>query len=428
MGKKIFITFVVCAIPIATIIITLFYHSSDAYQSPHFFKTFPPLITALAALTAVYSLFLAVLIAVLNWENRKLKNWTRKTEATNEEMRSQNRELQTRIELLSATREISLILNEDVDFDAILEKVLEVTDHLLESINPPRAIPGQSDTDEITIFFKDTISDQLNPKAQRKQNQTYFENHFKKIPADATNVKEAVEHNRILFLTEGRELDLTCPLVADREVIGALKIKTVIVGTQEEKSTQIRLLQTTLQEFVKILALAIKTPDLYQRAITDGLTNLFAKRHFLAQLHTYFEISRRHNEPLSLIMMDIDHFKNINDTYGHLTGDIILKETAKLLKDSIRATSSAYRYGGEELAVILPNTPLAGAMTLAERLRKKIDARKFTSHEGEALKITVSFGVAEYQKEMGDMKELLHQADTALYQAKETGRNKVCGA
>ncbi|MEK7450141.1 MAG: GGDEF domain-containing protein [Planctomycetota bacterium] len=445
MVKKLLFIFLVGAIPIATLALAAIYHYSETYQSPHFFKSFPPILTSLAALTAVYAILLAALLALVIWENKKLKTKTKATENITQESRTQNQELQNKIELLSATREISLILNQDVDFETILKKTLEVTAHLLNSLHAPHTTATQTHTDEIMIFSVSAPGELKNntlfPLAQRKGDKTYFESDFRTVPYDSKNVKESAEHNRILFLTEEDELDLTCPLVANREVIGVLKIKTVLEGSSQEKTKQIRLLQSIFQEFNKILALAIKTPDLYQRTITDGLTNLFSKRHFLTQLHTCFEIARRHNQPLSLIMLDLDHFKSINDTYGHLTGDVVLKEVARLIEKSIRATSSAYRYGGEELAIILPNTPLAGATNLAERLRKKIAGQKFnapavngTGHGNEStddeqpkfIEVTASLGAAEYKKEMIDIKELIQQADQALYQAKQTGRNKVC--
>ena len=124
-------------------------------------------------------------------------------------------------------------------------------------------------------------------------------------------------------------------------------------------------------------------------------------------------------------MFDIAHFKKVNDTYGHLTGDVVLKGVSETLKATLRATSTAYRYGGEEIAIILPLSSKEDARVFAERLRKKIESQNFVSDTGQKLKVTISLGVAEYKAEMADFKELISQADTALYRAKQGGRNQT---
>lgn len=164
-------------------------------------------------------------------------------------------------------------------------------------------------------------------------------------------------------------------------------------------------------------------------AITDGLTGLYNKRYLQTCLEREFHHAARFFQPLSLIMLDIDFFKKVNDTYGHQVGDEVLKELAKVLVDSIRKLDIAVRYGGEEFTLVCPVTTLEAAKSLAERIRKKIESHDFITSAG-ILNITISLGVASL-KEIKDStldqqsQEFIARADAALYQAKAKGRNRV---
>lgn len=421
-SRRIIIILLVCAIPLTTLTLVTVYHFSSAYQSPQFPHTFWLLLGSLAALTSIYALFLAFLMALLNRKQKKQAAKITTLGKTNKELLSYNRDLQSRIDLLSATREVSLILNEDVDFETILKKVLEITAHLSGPEHSGK------EAEEVVIFLNEDghAKTSLLPKAYRKWGKTYFEDELKSQSIDAQNVLEAFEHQRLFLASAGDEFNFTLPLVADRERLGVIKVKTLLEGDPQEKAEQTNQLQRNLQEFAQILALAIKTPSLYTRTITDALTGLFSKRHFFTQLETYFQLARRYKKPAALIMIDIDYFKQINDSYGHPTGDLVLKEMAKLIERRVRATSSAYRYGGEEIAVLLPNTSGKGAHTVAERIRKKIERHRFPHYNGKRIKCTISLGIAQYNATMEDARELVTRADNALYQAKQTGRNKTC--
>ena len=160
---------------------------------------------------------------------------------------------------------------------------------------------------------------------------------------------------------------------------------------------------------------------------TDTLTGLFNYRHFSEALETEMERTQRSRVPTSLLILDIDFFKKVNDTWGHEVGNQALQHIAALLKQQVRKLDIPCRYGGEEFAVILPSTPLVAAMDVAERLRHTIEQNPLLFTEGE-LKITVSIGAESYREGMllsGD--EFFHLADGYLYQAKQDGRNRVCG-
>ncbi|MEJ2744912.1 MAG: diguanylate cyclase [bacterium] len=183
------------------------------------------------------------------------------------------------------------------------------------------------------------------------------------------------------------------------------------------------------EEFLNTLmtqvSFAIENARLFHEAITDSLTGLFLKRYFQIQLDTEIKRARRHRRSISLLMLDIDHFKRVNDTYGHLRGDMILKGVAGVIKANVREIDVVSRYGGEEVAIILPDTAGDKAQAIAERIREKVAARRFDC-DGTALSVTVSIGVCSIDGGGAvSPKDAIKNADAALYRAKEGGRNRV---
>lgn len=156
---------------------------------------------------------------------------------------------------------------------------------------------------------------------------------------------------------------------------------------------------------------------------TDRLTGLFNRGYWEERLTGEFSRCRRSHGAGSLVMFDIDHFKKVNDTYGHQAGDEVIRTTAHTLLDSIRDTDIAGRYGGEEFGVILPDTPAAEGCVMAERLRERI-ARTPVEFEGRTIGFTISLGVADFLPDMPGHEEWIKHADRALYRAKEGGRNR----
>ncbi len=159
-------------------------------------------------------------------------------------------------------------------------------------------------------------------------------------------------------------------------------------------------------------------------AITDALTGLYNRRRFHDVLGKEFERSKRYATTVSVIMLDIDHFKKINDTFGHQAGDAVLKVIAELLLKSIREVDTAARYGGEEFVVVLPSTEKKDACVVAERMRQKVEAYRFADLNGSS--VTVSIGVSGMPDEdILTEEKLIRCADYALYRAKEAGRNRI---
>lgn len=168
---------------------------------------------------------------------------------------------------------------------------------------------------------------------------------------------------------------------------------------------------------------------LTELSITDELTGLFNRRYFFHTLEEEIKKAKRYKLPLSLVMADIDRFKKVNDTYGHLVGDQVLRKIAQLMGNSFRKTDIMARYGGEELVSIATVTPLEGATVLAERFREKVFNHPFaTADEGRSFQVTISLGVTSLGDPFQGEKELLIKADKAMYEAKAQGGNKVCVA
>ncbi|HOP27593.1 MAG TPA: diguanylate cyclase [Candidatus Sabulitectum sp.] len=156
----------------------------------------------------------------------------------------------------------------------------------------------------------------------------------------------------------------------------------------------------------------------------DSLTEVYNRRVLMERLEQEWNRTRRYSTTVAFIMCDIDHFKNVNDTHGHPTGDQVLERIATLLRKSVRSSDMVGRYGGEEFGIIMVNADRASAASAAERYRKKIESMDFHSRRGE-FRVTVSFGVAD-SRGKDSVNQLINAADRALYKAKETGRNTVC--
>ncbi len=184
-----------------------------------------------------------------------------------------------------------------------------------------------------------------------------------------------------------------------------------------------------LSLFAKLLGLCLERISLYEKlqllSIYEPLTEVYNRRYFLQRLGEEFERAKKGKLNLSFLMIDLDHFKKINDTYGHLVGDVVLREVASLIKQSIREIDFVARYGGEEFSLILPDTDKAGAIMVAERISGVVSKQKIRAFD-EIVNVTVSVGVGAFPENTLHSDMLVEIADKALYQAKVSGRNRVC--
>ncbi len=172
----------------------------------------------------------------------------------------------------------------------------------------------------------------------------------------------------------------------------------------------------------------IKSRDFEQQyllATTDGLTELYNHRYFQEQMKILVEQSKRYDIPFSLIIIDIDYFKKFNDTFGHQAGDAVLRQVAQLLKQSVRSTDIVCRYGGEEMSILLPNTSKEVSITTAEKICKRVAAKRFKLNNYQESNVTISLGVSSYPEDGETPASIIDAADKRLYQSKHNGRNQV---
>lgn len=178
------------------------------------------------------------------------------------------------------------------------------------------------------------------------------------------------------------------------------------------------------------IAIAIKNAQLYQRtrelSSQDDLTLLFSRRHLFDQLEKEVQRAKRYGRLFSVVMLDIDDFKRYNDTYGHLRGDEVLKEIARLIRTNIRRADIAARYGGEEFVILLPEIPKSGAIVVAEKIRSAVEKHPFPGRETQpGGRLTITLGVSSFPQDAEEGHRLLDLADRALYVGKAQGGNRV---
>ncbi len=216
---------------------------------------------------------------------------------------------------------------------------------------------------------------------------------------------------------------LCAPLRTRGEILGAI---TVSYRKNREPDVGAKRLLTA---FANQAAAAVQNIILYKKtqrlSMTDGLTGVHNYRYFQKQMDKELLRAQRYDLNFSIIIIDLDNFKKINDTYGHPEGDKVLKAVSKFIKKMVRKTDIVARYGGDEFSVILPATPKRGAVILGERIRKRVIKNKALSSR---FKISLSVGVSSYPEDGVHGEEILKKADKALYRAKESGRNKTCAA
>jgi diguanylate cyclase (GGDEF)-like protein len=222
-----------------------------------------------------------------------------------------------------------------------------------------------------------------------------------------------------------RTKSLMCvPIKSKGNIIGVLEIANKTTDTPFTKDDL-----DIIMRIVDHAAIAVERASLYQKmaelSITDDLTKLFNTRYLDRTLETEITRSTRHKSSLSLVFMDIDHFKVINDNYGHLIGSKLLVEVGQLLIKRLRTIDIVARYGGDEFVFVLPQTPPSAALQIAERIRKAIEQNIFLKKDGYSLRLTASFGVASYPESAKSKEDLLRLADEAMYRVKYQTRNGV---
>jgi len=227
----------------------------------------------------------------------------------------------------------------------------------------------------------------------------------------------------------GNELDyefgdltskIIIPLIFDKKLIGGICFYT----RQDVDYSSFRYFDMMISELLAIFKMKYQYTEKEFMSVLDGLTGLYNRRQFEIGLEQEYNRTRRHPSDFSLAILDIDFFKKVNDNYGHQYGDYVLKTVADLMKQAFRKTDLLYRYGGEELVMIMPETNIEGAIIPVQRLRRMVEEFDF-DYNGVKAKVTVSIGLTMNYQNFNSSTEILKSADEALYRAKEEGRNRV---
>jgi diguanylate cyclase (GGDEF)-like protein len=249
--------------------------------------------------------------------------------------------------------------------------------------------------------------------------------HMKMVPINLVDLNEDLLNEKWKKLRENG-ITLIAPIIFKREIKG-------IIGLGR-KMDQMYFSQSEKEIFgllTHFISVAFSNSILYQKvefsAITDELTGLYNYRYFKRRLYHELNRAKRYGHALSLILLDVDNFKNYNDKLGHPAGDRALEKIADLIKITVRKSDIAVRYGGEEFCIILPMEDIQAANQFGERLRKKIETSEFYKGDVQPIgKVTVSLGAASFPEDTGLMQDLIDKADLALYHAKHLGRNRMC--
>ncbi|HNX23420.1 MAG TPA: diguanylate cyclase [Spirochaetota bacterium] len=316
--------------------------------------------------------------------------------------------------------EIALSLSSNLEFDSLVESILYIC-------------IGQMIVDKAAIFLNSNLE---NEDLSLYMSRGYTLEPDLKIVSKSNLINYLYTNCGIIDSEKARELMSTDPSTKDTyeklkpEIVIPLKSKNSINGLiflsqkiMENSYTEQDFL--FLEKMAKFASIAVENSRLYRMATLDRMTGLFVHHYFQERLIEEFKRSERTGTPLTLLMADLDHFKNVNDTYGHQQGDIILKGTASIIHQNIRGFDIASRYGGEEFAVILTETDISAAETIADRLRKKIEGAIYNNC-GKNINVTISIGLAQFNhKKDKNGIDLIKRADTALYAAKSQGRNRV---
>lgn len=231
-------------------------------------------------------------------------------------------------------------------------------------------------------------------------------------------------HVDVLLDTAAAESSLTIPLLVSGKVRGSLQLYSGTAGAFTAEDAQLLWVFSLVAE--PLLTREYSSESLVRFAFTDYLTGIGTRGYFEQQLDLEVKRAERGRQKFAILMIDIDHFKRLNDTYGHHAGDEVLREVANILVEDMREVDTVARYGGEEFVIILPETTEAGALHVAERLRHSVEQATFLAGSAHPIQhLTISLGVAVYDSDARVKRDLIKFSDIALYAAKHEGRNRI---
>lgn len=344
----------------------------------------------------------------------------------NENLVDKNKELRKNLFSLHNLFEISMELNSILELNRLINSTLLTMIGQFSSKSALFLLVSKHSKDILEVInhkgyhqkdVKDFYIDKSDPLV------SYFKLH--PMPSPLKDLKKRIPKSAGVKQLADLNIEIVAPITIQDFVEGF-----ICLGGRVKKKEYSKREFEHISILGNIVSIAVSNASLYeeieQLSYTDGMTDLHNYRYFELRLKEEVMRHKRTKNPLSLLILDVDHFKNFNDTMGHPEGDQVLRKIANILKETVRENDIVARYGGEEFAVILPAVDFDGAGVLAERIRKKIEETYFEHEEvQESGKVTVSIGGASAPEDAQNFKELIHKADSALYAAKRNGRNQI---
>ena len=321
--------------------------------------------------------------------------------------------------------QISKSLNSVLEFDRLIEAILYIVMAQLKTLGAA-IFTKKSFDDNLFVLNRDHYGFDIIHDAQYSINIDHpFINFLDKSDSGCSpdEISKNIHTDKIVQDLFNLNPSFFVPLKAKNRIIGFL-----LLGEKMESDHQFTDYEKNIIENIASLAaIAINNSQLLEMTTTDIMTHLKLKHYFFTLLMERLDTinsSGSKKDSLSILMLDIDFFKKINDTYGHAAGDIVLEAVAKIIKSCTRNVDTAARYGGEEFVVMLNNTPPSAALAVAERIRKLVED-KIILYDGQNIKVTISLGVSSYNFDLEPAKSIVERADKALYESKQNGRNRV---
>jgi diguanylate cyclase (GGDEF)-like protein len=316
-----------------------------------------------------------------------------------------------------AVNRIATAIRESLELGVILQKTVDEVGAALNVGSCALRVIGDTAEQSLNYFYFADTSEPATAKEARivdqlSQHCAHLAEHSETIIQDADDE------------TESANEELPCvvvPLIFHERLIGALEV-TAANRARAWGENEILLLRTVANQVAVAVNHANLFAQIQQQALTDALTGCYNRRSFEMQLDREMQVSKRQHQPLSLIMLDLDRFKGLNDSVGHDAGDAALRMLADCFKQELRGVDCAARFGGDEFALILPQAYAEGALIVAERLRARIEEIRIPGFGN----LSASMGIATFPRDGASRSDLIVAADSALYSAKRTGRNRVC--
>ena len=344
----------------------------------------------------------------------------------NSDLVSKNKQLRKNIYSLHSLFEISIELNSILDLQRLVNSILLTMVGQFSAKSALFMFASKPDIDRLELLNSKgyNLSD-LDGLFMDKKDPllAYFAD--KKLPVKLSSVTKKCKNSPGLARLKSLDIQLITPISVQNKVEGI-----ICLGQRVKRRAYEELELEHVSILSNIISIAVSNATLYyeveQLSYTDGMTDLHNFRYFELRLKEEVSRHKRTKNGLSMLFLDVDNFKNYNDTVGHPAGDEVLRKLSAVLRDTVRENDLVARYGGEEFAVILPAVGKAGAAILAERIRENIEKTYFEHEEIQPLgKVTVSIGIASLPDDGETDKELLNASDVALYAAKKEGRNQV---